>query len=70
MKRRISLEKIHVSKFFYGYVYPVLAREFLFMDNYVQFTELVQLHFKLTPEQWEALLDLWELKESTILETE
>ena len=38
------------------------------MNNYQQYAEMIQLHFILTPEQWEAVLQEWEIKE-TILAT-
>jgi hypothetical protein len=67
MKKKIDLKNIHPSKVVYGYVYPVFAREFLFMNNYEQFANnVVSSHFILTPEQWEAVLQEWELKEKIL----
>ena len=63
MKKKIDLKHINVSKFFYEYLYPLMAKEFLFMNNYEQFANLVQLHFILTSEQWELVLNEWEFKE-------
>jgi hypothetical protein len=63
MKEKVNLSKVHVSKFFYSYVYPILAKEFLFMSNYEQFANVVSLNFILTSEQWEFIVHEWELKE-------
>jgi len=68
MKEKVNLTAVHPSKVMYGYLYPAYAKEFLFMNNYQQYAEMIQLHFILTPEQWEAVLQEWELKE-TILST-
>jgi len=63
MKEKVNLAAIHETKVFYGYIYPVYAKEFLFMNNYQQFAEMVQLSFILTPAQWEVVLNEWEFKE-------
>ena len=68
MKEKINLTKIHESKVFYGYVYPVLAKEFLFMSHWEQFAKLVSLNFILTSEQWEVILQEWEFKENILSE--
>ena len=51
------------------YIYPVYAKDFLLMNNYEQFADLVQLTFILTPEQWQEVLQEWVYKE-TILTTQ
>ena len=33
------------------------------MNDYNQYAEMIQLHFILTPNQWDAVLQEWELKE-------
>lgn len=66
MKQKANLSAVHPSKVMYGYIYPVYAKEFLFMNNYEQFASMVQLSFTLTPEQWEAVLQEWELKETIL----
>jgi len=66
MKEKVNLSAIHETKFFYGYLYQVFAKEFLFMNNYQQFAEMVQLHFILTPKQWEVVLSEWEFKEQIL----
>lgn len=66
MKQKVNLSAVRPSKVFYDYIYPVLARSFLFGNNYQIFAELVQESFILTPEQWEAVLQEWELKETIL----
>lgn len=67
MKQKVNLSAVHPSKVMYGYIYPVVAKEFLFMNNYQQFAEnVVSPLFILTPEQWEAVLQEWELKETIL----
>ena len=60
---KLNLNKVHASKVFYGYIYPVFAKEFLFGSDYEIFAITVSEKFKLTPEQWCAILTEWELKE-------
>jgi hypothetical protein len=66
MKEKIDLSKVHPSKVFGGYIYPLFAREFLFMNNYDQFASIIQLHAVLTSEQWETILNEWEVKEQLL----
>ena len=66
MKQKVNLSAVHPSKVMYGYLYPIYAKDFLFGSNYQTFAELVQESFVLTPEQWEAVLYEWELKESIL----
>jgi len=66
MKSIVNLSVIHPSKVFYSYIYPIFAREFLFMNKYEDFANLLQLHFILTEAQWETVLNEWELKESIL----
>lgn len=68
MKKILNLKKVHHSKVVYDYIYPVFTKEFLFMNNYEQFAEMVKGHFILNPDQWEALLEAWELKEEILTE--
>jgi hypothetical protein len=56
---------VHPSKVF-GYIYPLYAKEFLLGNSYEEFAELVQKDFDLTPDQWEALLNEWEIKENIL----
>lgn len=64
MKQKVNLTAFHPSKIFYGYVYPLTAKEFLFMNNYEQYANnVVAPLFVLTPEQWEVILNEWEFKE-------
>jgi hypothetical protein len=48
---------------FYKIIYPLFAREFLFGTNYEVFAKSVSNHFILNNEQWEYILEHWELKE-------
>jgi len=66
MKSIVNLSAIHRSNFFFDYIHPVFAREFLFMNKYEDFANLLQLHFILTEAQWETVLNEWELKESIL----
>jgi len=66
MKEKVNLTSVHPSKVMYGYLYPAYAKEFLFMNKYEQYAEMIKLHFILTPEQWDAVLQEWELKESIL----
>lgn len=66
MKEKVNLTAVHPSKVMYGYLYPAYAKEFLFMNKYEQYAEMIQLHFILTSEQWDAVLQEWELKESIL----
>ena len=66
MKQEVNLSAVHPSKVFYGYLYPLFAKQFLFGSSYQIFAELVQESFVLTPEQWEAVLQEWELKETIL----
>lgn len=62
-----NLTKIHPSKVFYGYIYPVFAREFLIeCDRFENFAQLIEKQFKINSRQWEAILTEWELKEQVI----
>lgn len=66
MKEKVNLSAVYISKVFYDYIYPVYAKEFLFMNNYEQFASMVQLSFILTEKQWEVVLSEWELKETIL----
>ena len=63
MESKRNLSAIHPSKVFYGYIYPIYAKDFLFGSNYQLFAEKVQESFVLTSEQWETVLQEWEMKE-------
>jgi hypothetical protein len=70
----MTIKKFDLSKtnedVFYRKIYPVYAREFLFGDNYSAFADLVAANFILNGQQWEYILEHWELKESILkLET-
>jgi len=54
------------SDIFLKWIYPLYAEEFLFGDNYEEFAKLISMMFVLSPEQWEYILEWWELKESTL----
>jgi len=66
MKSKVNLSAVHPSKVFYGYIYPIYAKQFLFGNDYTLFAELVQESFILTPDQWNIVLFEWELKESIL----
>ncbi len=66
MKTKLNLSKVHHSKVFYGYIYPIYAKEFLFGSDYELFALLLEKHFILTPEQWEIILTEWEFKEQIL----
>ena len=51
---------------FYEIIYPIYAKEFLFGSNYEAFALLVSANFILNAEQWQYILDHWELKESIL----
>ena len=51
---------------FYKIIYPVYAKEFLYGSNYENFVFLVQANFKLNSNQWQKILEHWELKESIL----
>jgi hypothetical protein len=59
---------IPANEIFYKYLYPIFAKEFLFRSNYENFANLIQDKFDLTLEQWEAVLQAWEEKESILKE--
>lgn len=58
MKKRINL---HPTKI-WNFIYPLYAKEFITFDKYEDFAELIEKSFKLTPEQWEVVLNEWEFK--------
>lgn len=51
---------------FYKIIYPIYAKEFLYGSNYENFTLSVSANFILNAEQWEAILEHWELKEQIL----
>tara|TARA_R110000868_G_C10334311_1_gene714542 strand:+ start:136 stop:351 length:216 start_codon:yes stop_codon:yes gene_type:complete len=69
----MTIKKFDYSKstedIFYKIIYPVYAKEFLYGSNYENFAFLVSANFILNAEQWELILEHWELKE-TILKIE
>jgi len=69
----MTIKKFDYSKskedIFYKILYPIYAKEFLFGSNYENFAFTVSANFILNAEQWEYILEHWELKE-TILKTE
>ncbi len=66
MREKVNLANVHPTKVLSDYIRPVLAREFLFMRNYEQFAHVVGLNFILTPDQWEFVLNEWDIKESIL----
>jgi hypothetical protein len=62
MKKKVDLRKIRYTEVFRDYIFPVLAKEFLFSENYEDFAQIVQGHFMLIEKQWESLLIEWEFK--------
>ena len=62
-----NLKNITQKKVFYGYIYPVFAKEFLIeCQTYEQFARVVSNVFILTPEQWNSVLLEWEIKEDIL----
>jgi hypothetical protein len=51
---------------FYEKIYPLYAKEFLFGNNYEKFALLVAETFILNSDQWENILDHWDVKESLL----
>lgn len=51
---------------FYKIIYPIYAKEFLYGSNYENFALSVSANFILNAEQWEAILEHWELKEQIL----
>jgi hypothetical protein len=66
MKSKINLQKIHKTKVFKEFIYPVFAKDFLFGDDYELFAQLIGKKYILSPEQWECILIEWEFKESIL----
>ena len=67
MKTKIKLSNFSNGKFiFYKYIYPVLAKEFLFGNNYEIFANSVSELFDLDEDQWDEVLDEWETKETIL----
>jgi len=66
----MTIKKFDYSKstedIFYKIIYPIYAREFLFFDDYENFTLLVSANFILNDKQWEYILSHWERKESIL----
>lgn len=58
MKKRIVM---HPTKI-WNILYPIYAKEFITLDKYEDFAELIAKDFHLTPEQWEVVLKEWEFK--------
>lgn len=51
---------------FYEKIYPLYPKEFLFGNNYEKFARLISTNFILNEEQWEYILEHWELKETIL----
>ena len=51
---------------FYKVIYPIYAKAFLFGSDYESFAFDVSANFILNPEQWEYILEHWEMKESIL----
>lgn len=69
----MTIKKFDYSKstedIFYKVIYPLYPREFLFGNNYEQFTFLVEANFILNAKQWKYILEHWEQKESILTAT-
>lgn len=61
-KNKIDLSKCE-GDVFYKYIYPVLASEFLFTSEYEHFADVVFAYFKLSPIQWDSVLNHFTFKE-------
>jgi len=67
MKKINLSKKIHPSKVFYKYIYPLFGKQFLIeCDKYEDFAQIVSGHFILDSEQWDAILIEWEEKEQIL----
>jgi len=66
MNEKVNLTGIPVDKFFYGYIYPVLAKEFLFSDKLKTFMQLVNDRFKITTLQHNEIVQNWYAKEKIL----
>lgn len=64
LKKRINSD--NNKEMFYLYVYPLFAKEFILGDDYEKFAQLVSEVFILTSEQWEYVLEEWNIKESIL----
>ena len=53
---------------FYKVIYPLYPNEFLFGNDYEEFSALLQENFILNDIQWDYVLEHWEKKE--IIKTE
>lgn len=51
---------------FYKLIYPAYSMAFLIGSNYEQFAALVSNNFILNSDQWDKILEHWELKESIL----
>jgi hypothetical protein len=51
---------------FYKIIYPVYATAFLFGNDYESFAFTVSANFILNSQQWEYILEHWELKEELL----
>ena len=64
LKKRINSD--NHKEMFYLYIYPLFAKEFILGDDYENFAQLVSEVFILTSEQWEYILEEWNIKESIL----
>jgi hypothetical protein len=66
----MTIKKFDYSKstedIFYKVIYPIYPMQFLFGNNYEAFALLVSANFILNSQQWEYILEHWELKESIL----
>jgi hypothetical protein len=65
MKSKINLTG-YGSTVFYKCIYPVLDKEFLFGNNYEIFANKVSKLFTLDADQWQTVLNEFELKETIL----
>jgi hypothetical protein len=67
----MTIKKFDYSKsksdIFYKIIYPLYAKEFLYGNCYADFALTVSANFILNAEQWDYILEYWELKESILI---
>lgn len=51
---------------FYKVIYPLFAKEFLFGNDYLEFTSLLNKHFILNQIQMDAIDKHWNYKENIL----
>jgi len=67
--KKVNLKNISEIKVFKEFIFPVLAKDFLFnCFTYEEFADVVARYFILTEKQWESVLIEWEFKEKILAE--